>query len=251
MTYDIALDALGDPTRRAIVALLRTGPRSVGRLARVLPVSRPAVSQHLKILSSAGLLDVWAEGNRRIYSLAPEGFAALRDALDAVAADARSALTERVEPAPPTTPAIEPIVKIFDMPISSDRAFIQFTEGLSRWWPMATHSLSAAAGAVPISVEIEGGRGGQVVETLHDGRRAFWGTVTEWLPGRCFAMTWHVGRPATESSQLTVLFEDIPTGSRVTFTHDNWQNLGEAGPNLRENYQRGWDYVLAQYRAFT
>ena len=76
------LTALGDRTRRAIFECLSEGPRAVGELADELPVSRPAVSQHLKVLKSAGLVTEHAEGTRRIYRLNPEGVAAMRDQLD-------------------------------------------------------------------------------------------------------------------------------------------------------------------------
>jgi DNA-binding transcriptional ArsR family regulator len=77
-----ALDALGDTTRRAIVELLASGPRSVGDLADRLPVSRPAVSQHLRRLTDAGLVTSDARGTRRIYRLQPEGVASVRSYLD-------------------------------------------------------------------------------------------------------------------------------------------------------------------------
>ena len=76
------LTALGDPTRRSIFELLADGPRSVGELAGQLPVSRPAVSQHLKVLKDAGLVSDRAVGNRRIYRLNPDGLGALRAYLD-------------------------------------------------------------------------------------------------------------------------------------------------------------------------
>ena len=76
------LGALGDPTRRAILACLAERPRAVGELAEELPVSRPAVSQHLKVLKSAGLVTERAAGTRRIYRLNPAGVAALRDQLE-------------------------------------------------------------------------------------------------------------------------------------------------------------------------
>jgi DNA-binding transcriptional ArsR family regulator len=76
------LTALGDPTRRAIFDCLAERPRAVGELAEALPVSRPAVSQHLKVLKDAGLVTDNASGTRRIYRLNPEGVAAMRDQLD-------------------------------------------------------------------------------------------------------------------------------------------------------------------------
>lgn len=78
-----AWDALGDRTRRAIVECLAEAPAAVGELAQRLPVSRPAVSQHLRVLKDAGLVLEHAEGTRRIYRLSPDGLRALRDQLDA------------------------------------------------------------------------------------------------------------------------------------------------------------------------
>ncbi len=80
--YDLAWAALGDATRRAIVASLAERPRAVGELARELPVSRPAVSQALKVLKDAGLVSERPAGTRRIYRLNPTAVAALRDQLD-------------------------------------------------------------------------------------------------------------------------------------------------------------------------
>ena len=74
--------ALGDPTRKAIFELLIEGPRAVGELAGALPVSRPAVSQHLKVLKGAGLVVDQPVGTRRIYSVQPDGLTALRADLE-------------------------------------------------------------------------------------------------------------------------------------------------------------------------
>lgn len=76
------LEALGDPTRRAIFERLAERPRAVGELAREVPVSRPAVSQHLKVLKDAGLVIDARAGNRRIYRVDPDGLAALHAYLD-------------------------------------------------------------------------------------------------------------------------------------------------------------------------
>ena len=81
-TYRSALVTLGDPTRLAIFERLRSGPLAVGELARELPVSRPAVSQHLKVLKDAGLVRDEAAGARRIYRIEPEGLADLRAFVD-------------------------------------------------------------------------------------------------------------------------------------------------------------------------
>jgi DNA-binding transcriptional ArsR family regulator len=77
-------EALGDPNRRWIVRLLGEGERSVGELAAALPISRPAVSRHLRLLREAGLVTEEARGTRHVYQLAPEGAAAVRAFLDQV-----------------------------------------------------------------------------------------------------------------------------------------------------------------------
>ncbi|MBI2709116.1 MAG: winged helix-turn-helix transcriptional regulator [Actinobacteria bacterium] len=77
-----AFEALANPTRRTIFELVADRPSSVGELAQALPVSRPAVSQHLKVLKQAGLVSDRAEGTRRIYQSDPEGLRALRAYLD-------------------------------------------------------------------------------------------------------------------------------------------------------------------------
>ena len=77
-----SLSALGDSTRREIFERVAESPRAVGDLARGLPVSRPAVSQHLKVLKDAGLVREVAEGTRRIYHIDPRGIGAMRDWLD-------------------------------------------------------------------------------------------------------------------------------------------------------------------------
>ena len=82
MTYVTALDALGDATRRRIVELLRGRPRTVGEIAEALPVSQPAVSQHLKVLREAGLVRSERRGVRRIQHLDPAGLESLRAWVD-------------------------------------------------------------------------------------------------------------------------------------------------------------------------
>ena len=82
MAYEQAINALGDPTRRAILERLADSPRSVGEVARGLPVSRPAVSQHLRVLREAGLVSERREGTRRVYRVDPTGLADLRAYFD-------------------------------------------------------------------------------------------------------------------------------------------------------------------------
>ena len=92
-----ALEALGDPTRRAIFESLVTGEKSVRELADALPVSRPAVSQHLKVLKGSGLVAGRAEGTRRVYRVQPDGVSAMREYLDRMWDMALTAFAAAVE----------------------------------------------------------------------------------------------------------------------------------------------------------
>jgi DNA-binding transcriptional ArsR family regulator len=82
MTYGVILDALGDQTRRAVLRRLSSGERSVAEIADGMPVSRPAVSQHLRVLKAARLVTDRADGTRRLYSVDPRGLEVLRSWLD-------------------------------------------------------------------------------------------------------------------------------------------------------------------------
>ena len=98
MAYrEAALLALGDPTRLAILERLTDGPSAVVDLARELPVSRPAVSQHLRVLKDAGLVIDQAVGNRRIYRVDPDGLAGVRDQLERFWTKALAAYKATVE----------------------------------------------------------------------------------------------------------------------------------------------------------
>ena len=107
MAYGKALACLSDPTRRRVFERLRAGPQSVGVLARGLPVSRPAVSQHLKALKSAGLVNDRAEGTRRVYYIDPDGLGELRRWLDQFWDDALRSLKNAAE-APAAAPRKKP-----------------------------------------------------------------------------------------------------------------------------------------------
>lgn len=90
-------DALGDATRRAILDRLLHGPSSVGKLAAEFPISRPAISQHLKILKDASLVVDRSEGTRRVYQLNPSGFESLREYFDKFWSQALEAFKKKVE----------------------------------------------------------------------------------------------------------------------------------------------------------
>ena len=97
MNLDATFSALADPTRRAIVESLLEGPKPVGELARGFPISRPAISHHLRILKEANLVIDQAVGNRRLYRLNPEGIDLLRDYFDRFWMQALKALENKLE----------------------------------------------------------------------------------------------------------------------------------------------------------
>ncbi|HEY3779336.1 MAG TPA: metalloregulator ArsR/SmtB family transcription factor [Rhizomicrobium sp.] len=97
MAYSNALAALADPTRRLIFERLRKGPRPVGKLAAGLPVSRPAVSQHLKVLKEAGLVQERRDGARHIYQIDPKGLGQLRAWFDRFWDDALESFRAKAE----------------------------------------------------------------------------------------------------------------------------------------------------------
>jgi len=97
MTYGTALQCLSDPTRRRVFERLRSGPQSVGVLAAGLPVSRPAVSQHLKALKAAGLVIDRSEGTRRVYYIDPDGLGELRRWIEEFWDDALESFKHEVE----------------------------------------------------------------------------------------------------------------------------------------------------------
>ena len=98
-----ALTALGDPTRRAIFECLARGPKPVGHLASELPVSRPAVSQHLRVLKEAGLVTDRPDGTRRIYQIEPQGVRAIHAYLDQMWGQALASFREAAVRAAATT----------------------------------------------------------------------------------------------------------------------------------------------------
>ena len=100
MAYERAFAALADPSRRRVLERLRAGPSAVGAVAKGMPVSRPAVSQHLKVLKQAGLVTDHAHGTRRVYAIDPQGLAAVRSWLDQFWDDALAAFQAEAERKP-------------------------------------------------------------------------------------------------------------------------------------------------------
>ncbi len=236
------MHALADPTRRAIFELLRSGPRSVGRLAECLPVSRPAVSQHLKVLAEAGLVEATPAGTRRVYAIKAEGLAELRDWIEAMwdrVLD-RFDHAAREEKGRMPEHSIPPVVKRRVVPIPPEAAFELFTDRIFEWWPVTTHSISEA----PVAVSFDGRVGGRVVETGPDGTEWAWADVLAWNPPRRFVLSWHPNPHPEAASILEVRFAAVGEGSEIVLEHRGWEEFADRGEELRGGYDRGWEGVL-------
>ncbi|TFL18537.1 ArsR/SmtB family transcription factor [Jannaschia formosa] len=224
MRHEPILVALADPTRRAILDRLRAGPTAVGAIAAGLPVSRPAVSQHLKHMAAAGLVSMTPSGRRNLYSLAPGGALPLVDWL--------GGLTELAAPFASSAGA-GGLTRAVSLRLRPDEAWQLFCEDLALWWPVATVSVSGRTeGALPQAVVLDARPGGVWREVLFDGSEAVWAEVRE-ADGRRLLLDWRFG---TDGSRLSVAFAEEPGGTRVTLTHD--ADTPEMGAM--------WDHVLVE-----
>ncbi|WP_298433009.1 metalloregulator ArsR/SmtB family transcription factor [uncultured Jannaschia sp.] len=198
------LTALADPTRRAVLDRLRDGPLPVARIAEPMPVTRPAVSQHLKVLLDAGLVSMRRQGTRNIYGLTPGGAEPLVVWL--------GDLTERR----PDLPGL--VVRL-----SPDDARRLFIDDVALWWPVAQLSFSAmGAGALPRSI---GWRGDRLHEVMYDGSGADWARITTRTASRV-ALDWRLGG----RTELIAGFASDPDGCRVTL---DWGGAGKVSGDMQ------------------
>lgn len=254
------LGLLGDPIRRAIFELLARHPRSVGELAEHLPITRPAVSQHLRVLKDGGLVVSRPEGTRRVYRLDPDGVGALRTYLDRVWDEALRAFQEIAEAVPvdfetgavmsnaSTVPAIHGTITV-RAPI--DRAFRVFTDSFNSWWPREYH-IGQAEMAEAILEPREGGRW---YERGTDGSECDWGRVLAWQPPHRLVVTWQINGewqydpdPA-HASEVEVRFtEDGPERTVVVLEHRFLDRL-VGGQAIYDGIGRGggWTSILERF----
>jgi uncharacterized protein YndB with AHSA1/START domain len=122
-----------------------------------------------------------------------------------------------------------------------DAAFRLFTERISSWWPLATHSVFHAEA---VAVTIEPVVGGRVYEAAADGRTSEWGTVIEWHPGERLALTWHPGEVSDLATVVEVTFSEAPDGgTHVDLVHTGWAVYGADGAARAASYQQ-WTALL-------
>jgi DNA-binding transcriptional ArsR family regulator/uncharacterized protein YndB with AHSA1/START domain len=251
MAYEYALLALGDPTRRRIFERLRAGPRPVGALAHGLPVSRPAVSQHLRVLREAELVTERRDGARRLYAIDFAGLAQLRAYVEGFwegALDAFQAAAEQPLPAQEDAMSLDresapaPVRKSVTVPLDAMAAFRLFTERIAAWWPLASHSVGGEDAA---TCAFEPRVGGRVLETLRSGGEHVWGTIRVWQPPHRLVFSWHPGRGPDTAQEIEIRFHPSGDGgTRVELDHRGWERLGADAAKLRDNYDKGWDTVF-------
>lgn len=260
-TYgDAGLGLLGDPTRRAIFELLARKPCSVGELARRLPVSRPAVSQHLRVLKDGGLVASRPEGTRRVYRLDPDGVGALRAYLDSIWGEALRAFQMAAEAVPfdmetgavmsetSTIPAIHATITV-SVPI--ERAFRVFTDSFNTWWPAEYHIGQAdIAEAV-----LEPREGGRWYERGVDGSECDWGRVLTWEPPHRLVVTWQINGEwqfdpdPLHASEIEVRFTSGGTGRTTVEVEHRLLDRLVGGQAIYDAIGRGggWSSLLERF----
>jgi DNA-binding transcriptional ArsR family regulator len=247
LTYKVALSALGEPTRLALYERLRSGPATVGELADLVPVTRQAVSQHLRVLGLAGLVTQRRAGTRHFYSADPSGLEAVRSyfeqawagALDQykTAADLEASGKEETLAQQATDLTVRKSVTVA---LSIDRAYALFTERISSWWPFKTKSIGAERAE---SVVLEGRAGGRLYEELTGGGQALWGEVLVWDPPRRLVLSWRVNAD-DPSTVIEVNFIESQSGTNVELEHRGWENYRTDGSEHAASYDAGWESIF-------
>ncbi len=247
------LTALGDPTRQAIFERLTHGPLAVGQLAGALPVSRPAVSQHLRVLKDVGLVFDRQAGTRRLYQVDPEGLAQLRAHLDSFWERSLAAFVRRTEEHSMDT-VVEAISREVVVDIGQAAAFEIFTADMTSWWPPAHH-----IGSAPIEqIVIEPRVGGRWYTRHEDGTETDTGAVTVWEPPGLVVLTWQIGADWRYHTDLvtsvSVRFEpDGPERTRVVLEHSGLDAFGADAAQMHTTFENegAWTATLAAYAART
>jgi DNA-binding transcriptional ArsR family regulator len=235
----VVLDALGDPTRRRIIGRLAAGPLDVGGISAGMPVGRPAVSMHLRVLRDAGLVSDSPVGNRRVYHLEPEALRRLREHLDwywerAMTAYQHAAEAQAREQAMTTEQELV-VVKTVRVNAPLAVAFDVFIG--QRWWPVQTHHLAQPAGT---EVVLEPFAGGRWFERGADGAETDWGIVLAWQPPHRILLTFQVSPGWTyeddpgRAAQIEVTFTpEAPEVTRVDLTHRHLERYDAQAERMR------------------
>jgi DNA-binding transcriptional ArsR family regulator/uncharacterized protein YndB with AHSA1/START domain len=249
--------ALGDPTRRAIFERLIDQPSAVTQLARGLPVSRPAVSQHLKVLKDAGLVFDTQAGKQRIYRVDPEGLAAFRAELDRfwtkTLATYRIVVEQPSEGDPMSTEAADtPVRTSIVVQASIERAFQVFTEDFGKFKP-AEHNMLGVEIAETV---FEPRAGGSLYDRGVDGSICRWARVLAYEPPHRLLLSWNISSqwqveadPAKASEWEVRFTAETPQRTRVEIEHRHFERHGDGWQSVQGGVagDQGWPLYLQRY----
>ncbi|MDT5190076.1 MAG: hypothetical protein QOI28_2327 [Mycobacterium sp.] len=141
---------------------------------------------------------------------------------------------------------IEPLRFSYELSCPADHAFDVWTTRIAGWWPKG-HSTSGDPGA---SVVLEPREGGRIFERLTDGTEIDWGVITQWDPPRRLGYTWHIGRDATQATDVLLVFVDLGDGaSRLDIAQTGWERLGADAQTFREANSAGWGGLFPSFQA--
>ena len=249
--------ALGDPTRRAIFEYLVERPRAVGELADELPVSRPAVSQHLKVLKSAGLVVDRQVGKQRVYQVDPEGLAVLRAELDrfwnktltAYKAVAEKPAKENTMSTQTSATSVQASI-VVEAPI--ERAFQVFTQDFGSFKPPEHNMLQAEIAETVLEPRV----GGYLYDRGVDGSECRWARVLAYEPPHRLLLSWDISPqwqieadPAKASEWEVRFTAETPERTRVEIEHRHLDRHGAGWEGVREGVagSQGWPLYLQRY----
>ena len=208
--------------------LLAGGDRSVQQLADALPISRPAVSRHLRLLKEAGLVVEEPRGTRRIYRLHDEG-------IDEVRALPRARLGRSCGALPPgrrehgARAVIEPIRLAFEVHCPADHAFVVWTAGIAPGGRPTTRYRARP----DLRSSSSHGSGGRIFERTTAGIEHDWGEVTVWEPPSRLVYLWHLRRDRADATEVEIRFRAQGEASTlVEIEHRGWEALGAEGSGL-------------------
>ncbi|GAA5090398.1 hypothetical protein GCM10023319_42810 [Nocardia iowensis] len=257
-TYESdAWSVLGDRTRRLIFQSLAERARTVGELAAELPVSRPAVSQHLKVLKDAGLVIDQPVGNRRIYRVDPDGAAALRARLDGFWTKTMAAYKQSVEHSgigdgmtTRTTAATVRTQIVVEAPV--EYAFAVFTERFGDFKPPEHNILGVELAETVFEPHV----GGHIYDRAVDGTECRWARVLAYEPPHHLVFSWNIDpRWQIESnpdktSEVEVRFiAETAQRTRVELEHRHIERHGQGWQTIHDcvNGETGWPAYLPRF----
>ena len=228
--------------------LLGSGDRSVQQLADALPICRPAVSRHLRLLKEAGLVVEEPRGTRRIYRLHDEGVEAVRTYLERVWGDAAGrfrlvAENTRATAAAPRDDRADPARLRRRLPARPRVPDVDRGHRSAGGRPITPSRRPTTSAVV-----LEGRIGGRIFERTPGGIEHDWGEVTVWEPPTRLGYLWHLRRDRADATDVEIRFLDRGDGStRVEIVHSGWERLGAEAETWRDRNHGGWATLLPHF----